>query len=77
MTSGAAAGSIIAAIIVTHMVRNDGYEPSGVATPMSIPIIRGTATAHDAVASPSVAATAIGAVPVLVSVLVAVMAVHP
>src|SRR5262245_43770445 len=63
-TAGAAPGSIIAAIITTHTAAKDPNEPSLVATPMSIPRSRQTATPQHAAASPSVAAraTAVAAV---------------
>src|SRR5918996_1544346 len=57
-TAGAAPGSIIAAIIVTHRGTKNANEPSSVAPPMSIPFICRTATTQDAAASPRVAASA-------------------
>src|SRR6202165_1435945 len=48
-TAGAAPGSIIAAIIDTHRTRKNANEPSGVATPMSIPFICRTAENQAAV----------------------------
>jgi hypothetical protein len=54
-TAGIAPGSIIAAIIGTHMARKDAKEPSRVATPMSIPFICWNAMTQDAATSPSVA----------------------
>jgi hypothetical protein len=57
-TAGTAPGSIIAAIIDTHAVTKNENDPSSVETPMSIPLIRCTATSHDTAASPSVAVSA-------------------
>src|SRR5260221_14304441 len=68
-TAGAAPGSIIAAIIGPHIATKNVNEPSGVATPMSIPFICQTATTQDAAASPSVAVSAVAAAAVLVLVM--------
>ena len=57
--AGAAPGSIIAAIIVTHTAAKNPNDPGRVATPMSMPSISQTAAAQHAAASPSVAASAI------------------
>src|ERR1700733_9080810 len=54
MTAGAAPGSIIAAIITAHTAIKKANEPGLVATPMSIPVIRQTATTQQAAAVPSV-----------------------
>ena len=59
-TAGTAPGSIIAAIIDTHTMTKNPNEPSGVATPMSIPLIRRTATTQDAQAIGSVTISATG-----------------
>src|SRR5258707_15876737 len=66
-----APGSIIAAIIGTHRAAKDTNEPSGVATPMSIPLICRTATTQDVAASPSVAVSAAAVAAVLVLVTAA------
>ena len=59
-TAGAAPGSIIAAIIVTHAAAKNPNAPGRVATPMSMPSISQAVTAQHAAASPSVAASTIG-----------------
>src|SRR6266478_6038024 len=71
-TAGAAPGSIIAAIIGTHRATKNANEPSGVATPMSIPFICRTATTQDAAARPSVAVSTAPVAAVLVLVMAAV-----
>src|SRR5258708_14736062 len=68
-TAGAAPGSIIAAIIGTHIETKNVNEPSGVVTPMSIPFICQTATPQAAAASPSVAVSAVASAAVLVLVM--------
>src|SRR5258706_11082251 len=65
-TAGAAPGSIIAAIIGTHRAMKKLNDPTGVATPMSIPFISWTATTHDRAASPNVAVRAVALAAVLV-----------
>src|ERR1022692_1982446 len=60
--AGAAPGSIIAVIIVTHTAAKNVNEPSRVATPMSIPVICQTEITQQAAASPSVAVSAAAAV---------------
>ena len=54
-TAGAVPGSIIAAIITTHRATKNANDPSGVATPMSIPFICWTVTTQHPAARPSVA----------------------
>src|SRR5260221_13690254 len=76
-TAGAAPGSIIAAIIGTHIATKNVNEPSGVATPMSIPFICQTATTQDAAASPSVAVSAVAAAAVLVLVMAGIRPAGP
>src|SRR5258708_4224300 len=70
-TAGAAPGSIIAAIIGTHRATKNANEPSGVAMPMSIPLICRTATTQHTAASPSVAVRAVAVAAVLVLVMTA------
>jgi hypothetical protein len=71
-TAGAAPGSIIAAIITTHRATKNANEPSGVATPMSIPFICQTATTQNAAASPSVPVRAVAVAAVVVFVIAAI-----
>ena len=59
-TAGAAPGSIIAAIIVTHAAAKNPNAPGRVATPMSMPSMSQAVAAQHAAASPRVAASTIG-----------------
>jgi hypothetical protein len=62
--AGAAPGSIIAAIIVTHAAAKNAGDPGRVVTPMSMPSISRAATTQNAADSPSVAAST-GQVPAM------------
>src|SRR3989442_14115877 len=55
----------------THTATKTANEPSGVATPVSIPFICRTATTQDAAASPSVAVSAAAVAAVLALVMAA------
>src|SRR2546425_8293650 len=54
-TAGARPGNIIAAIMTAHRATKNANEPSGVATPMSIPCIWRSVTTQATAARPSVA----------------------
>ncbi len=56
-TAGAALGSIIAAIIVTHRTTKEPREPSRIATNTSMPCICRVATTQETAASPSIPTT--------------------
>ena len=58
LLTGAVPGSIMAAIIGTQTDRKYGNDPSGVATPISIPCMRWTVRNHGRRRAPMVAAIA-------------------
>src|SRR5262245_48846170 len=59
ITAGVAPGNIIAGIMASHTAANEPNEPSSVATPMFMPVIRQMAMTQHAAATVSTAATTV------------------